>query len=197
MCALVGSGNKKMIEALYMLNSYRGELSYSICSFSRDSSIMVLAQDAGKMPEGFIDSLPDAHFYIGHSQAPTTESTSIHPAVFSDAMLWHNGIVKQREIPHGVWDTEWMLKGIVTEGFDFLSSVVGSFACILYMNGQLYLFRNEISPLFVDAELNISSTKFYGGEPLTPNTVYQVNMEDQSLVEVAQFETKENPYFFG
>lgn len=197
MCALVGSGEKKMLNFLYDVNSYRGQLSYSVSTISRDSEILSLTQAAGKMPEGFIFELPDAHFYIGHSQAPTTESTSIHPAKFKDAMLWHNGIVKQREIPDGVWDTEWMLKGIVTDGFGFLSTVTGSFACVLFMQNQLFIFRNEISPLFVDKDLNISSTKFHGGEPITPNVVYQLNLKEMTMVEVAQFETRENPYFFG
>jgi len=199
MCALIGSSDKSMFKSLYELNSYRGQLSYSLCSFStdRNTSLQVLLQDRGKMSADLIDDLPSNSFFIGHSQAPTTEATSIHPAIIGSSMLWHNGIVKQREIPVGVWDTEWLLKGITTSGFDFLSTVIGSFACVLYMNNNLYVFRNEISPLFVDDKLNLSSTQFVGGRSLEPNTVFMLNITDCSLVEVTQFETGENPYFFG
>lgn len=196
MCAIVGSFNKSMLTDLFKLNAYRGELSYSLCSFD-DSNIQVLMQDKGKMPGGFVNAFPPSTYYIGHTQAPTGENSSIHPASKGGALLWHNGIVKAKEIPSGMWDTEWMLEGILRYGFSFLSKVDGTFACVLYKNNVLYVFRNEISPLFVDGDLNISSTKFAGSVSLTPNTVFVIDIQNKMLQPVGKFETKENPYYFS
>lgn len=197
MCALVGSFDKSKLKELFNLNAYRGELSYSLASFNHDVQLQVLMMEAGKMPGNFIDGFPESYYYIGHTQAPTTEATSIHPAAFRNALLWHNGIVKQKELPGDAWDTEWILKGILTDGFEFLSTVDGTFACIMYQDGELFVFRNEISPLFVDDVLNFSSTKFIGSHPIEPNKVFKIDIDNKALVEISAFQTKDNPYYFG
>jgi asparagine synthetase B (glutamine-hydrolysing) len=196
MCAIVGSFKKETIRELFALNAYRGQLSYSLCGMSKDIQLIGLQRGEGQLPIGFIDEFIQSEYYIGHSQAPTTDTKNIHPAQIGQDMLWHNGIVKQKNISSGVWDTEWILQGINTKGFDFLSDVDGSFACILYKNNVLYVFRNEISPLFVDDNLNISSTKFQESRSLEANTVYKIDLEKLQLIPIATFKTKVNPFFF-
>ena len=110
-------------------------------------------------------------------------------------MLWHNGIVKQKSLDKDMWDTSWLLEQIIDYGWSSLSRVDGTFACVLYKDGKLYIFRNEISPLYYDRELNISSTKFEGAIDLPPNKVYELNIVNKRLLEVAQFQTFENPYY--
>lgn len=200
MCAITGSFNKNKLVELYKLNSYRGELSYSIGSFSRSSNrtrLDILIQDQGKMPGNLIDSIPynPGQFFVAHSQAPTQGSSQIHPAVYEDVLLWHNGIIKQKSLPHGVWDTEWLVQNISDYGWSVLSRVDGTFACIMFRNNNLYVFRNEISPLFIDSDFNISSTKFEGSRSLPPNVVFKLDITEKKLDAEATFQTLENPYF--
>ena len=109
MCAIVGSFNRDKLKELFEINAYRGQLSYSLASFKTNSELQVVMKDKGKMPDYFYDEFPESDFYIGHTQAPTTESSNIHPAVNHEGdFLWHNGIIKQGKFK-GKWDTEWLL----------------------------------------------------------------------------------------
>jgi len=200
MCAITGSLHNENLKDLYALNAYRGELNYSLATFKPYKGkveFQTLFQDDGKMPDTLIDSIPckEGDFILAHSQAPTTDSKNVHPAVFGEAMLWHNGIIKQNKLSTGTWDTAWLLEQIIDYGWSSLSRVDGTFACIMYLNGSLYVFRNEISPLFIDDRFNISSTRYQGSVPLTPNKVWKLNFNTMYLDAVAYFETMENPYY--
>ena len=206
MCAITGSFNKEKLKELYKLNAYRGEMSYSLATFTpsplggdlvSEMRLGVLMQNDGSMPEELVDTVPlsENGYLIAHSQAPTTDTKNIHPAVYGSTMLWHNGIIKQKTIPEETWDTQWLLEQIVYYGWSSLSRIDGTFACIMYNNNEIYVFRNEISPLFYDDELNFSSTKFEGSKSLEPNKVFRVNFNYKQLSPVAFFETFENPYY--
>ena len=202
MCSIIGSSNREYFKKLYNLNAYRGALSHSLCALNVNGHIEQLAKDYGELTEDNIESFNSSFYFLGHSQAPTTESKNVHPAVNGGQLLWHNGIIKQGTF-EGEWDTQWMLDNIIEKGFGFLSDVDGSFACVYHNTQNLFIFRNEISPLFVDAEFNISSTKFNNSTPVPPNKVYQVTFvttdRDTPTVRlnvVAEFKTKENPYYF-
>ncbi len=200
MCAITASLDKEKLKELYKLNAYRGELNYSLSTFRNYKDkleLMTLFQDSGKMPDTMIDSIPskEGDFIIAHSQAPTTDSKNIHPAVYGDAMLWHNGIIKQKNISVGTWDTAWLLEKIIDYGWSSLSRVDGTFACIMYLNRYLYVFRNEIAPMFYDKNLNFSSTKTDSAEELPPNQVFQLNLSLKTIKPVAYFTTHENPYY--
>jgi hypothetical protein len=203
MCAISGSFDPVKLKELYKLNAYRGEHSHSMCSFTPYKSgyieLCTLMQDEGPMSDELFEfavSLPD-RFYITHSQAPTGQTGHMHPAAYGDCMLWHNGIIKQKSLPENTWDTLWMLENITNYGWSSLSRIDGTFACIMYNSGEMFAFRNEISPLFIDENLNISSTKFEGAKPLEPNIVWKLSLVDKSLTAVAYFDTFENPYYFG
>jgi asparagine synthetase B (glutamine-hydrolysing) len=204
MCALIGAQTKDEFLRLHELNKYRGEVSHSVAQFSFDeygvaqkaslvSAPGVLAPEV--VPEDQVNSL-----IIGHTQAPTTGTGNIHPAHYKDAMLWHNGIIKQGQ--YESWDTEHILKTVYHRGFGSLSDIDGTFACFLYMDAKLYVFRNEISPLFWDhTTSSFSSTKTSGMTAVNPNTVYAIepciHLSDRFCLRyVASFTTKENPYFF-
>lgn len=200
MCAITASFSKLKLEELYKFNAYRGELSYSLSAFSFDDTqvrMKTIVQGSSKMPEGLIASQVEdvSIYYIAHSQAPTTNCNNIHPAIYKDVMLWHNGIIKQKNITQGTWDTEWLLKQILDYGWSSLSKIDGTFACIMYNKGELFVFRNEISPLFYDKDLNFTSTKVDLTESLLPNTVFKINLESKQLTSIACFETMENPYY--
>jgi len=200
MCAITGSFSKQKLKDLYRLNAYRGELSYSLSSFTVEEKKVrfdTMMQDRNKMPEGLIENMLEGEnkYYIAHSQAPTTDANNIHPAVYGDCMLWHNGIIKQNKLDTGTWDTQWLLEQIINYGWSSLSRVDGTFACIMYNCGELLVFRNEISPMFYDREMNFSSTKVEFTESLPPNKVFKVNLRYKQLSPIAYFETKENPYY--
>jgi len=200
MCAITGSFSQNKLADLYRLNAYRGELSYSLSSFSfgEDSvRLETMMQDRDKMPEGLIKGLTggDNKYFIAHSQAPTTNANNIHPAVYGDCMLWHNGIIKQKNLTEGTWDTQWLLEQILNYGWSSLSRVDGTFACIMYNSGELFVFRNEISPMFYDKDMNFSSTKVEFAESLPPNKVFKINLKYKQLSPIAYFQTMENPYY--
>lgn len=199
MCAIFASFDPIKLKDLHLLNSYRGELSYSVSTFRQDNdkiNLQVLMKDRGKLDHALIDNIPGGNYYVCHTQAPTAPSSDIHPAVVSDSLLWHNGIVKQGTIANVPWDTQYILTNIIDYGWSSLSRIDGTFACIGFIDSQLYVFRNEISPLFVDNDLNISSTKFEGSRSIPANKVLKFNLEFKMLDYITTFETVENPYYF-
>lgn len=200
MCAIIGSFNKEKLEELHKLNSYRGESSYSFSAFdyNQPSKVQYVYKHKGKMPDEYIANTyvyNESTYYVAHTQAPTTDTDNIHPAIFGNSMLWHNGIIKQKNMSPGTWDTAWLLEQISDYGWGSLSDVDGTFACILYYSNDLYVFRNEISPMFYDKELNFSSTKFEDSISLPPNTVFKIDLRNKIIESVAYFKTKENPYY--
>lgn len=204
MCAIIGSFDKATFQHLYTINEHRGNLSHSVVKFEvnatapDDVDILELWKSPGNLNLQVVDRGVDGPYMIGHTQAPTTDTSNIHPSGYNGSLMWHNGIVKQKELQPDIWDTWWLLRGIEEEGFDFLSTVVGSFACVLYgVEKKIYVFRNEIAPLYIDENFNISSVEIEGFKSLRPNVAFEMNLSTKKLKEVAEFKTKENPYYFG
>lgn len=217
MCAIIGSSDLNTLKELIELNSYRGSHSYSFSLFNTYSNTLhVLKRKLGTIN---LDSLfiPANSYCIVHIQAPTTDAKdvdSIHPAAipgttseFPDMALWHNGIikedtVKENAIKYGTsWDTAQILKALKVNNhsWNILNDFDGTFSC-LYFNrllDRLVLFRNEISPMFIDDKLNISSTRFSGSKETEPNVVFEMDLQYNRLINVGEFRTVENPYFFG
>lgn len=207
MCAIVGSFSKTKLKELIELNSYRGNHSYSLSEYDvKTGEARVLARELGEFNFNLINELTPSRYYIAHTQAPTTGEQSIeniHPFKFNNSLLWHNGIIKEDcilemqdklETKQG-WDTA-LLSEWVFYSRD-LSEVDGTFSCVKYIYNNLYLFRNEISPMFIDGEWNISSTKFENSTSTPPNEVLYMDFDSKELKSVRSFTTKENPYFFG
>lgn len=206
MCSISGSYSLEKIKGLTKLNAYRGELSHSITVFDQTTKLVYQHKGLGplvlenhKLPVGYI---------LVHQQAPTTEYSpeNIHPAIIDDNMLWHNGIIKHDSIKvnnikfgtNYTWDTELLLKALMRQGVPVLDNFDGSFACVLKLQGKLYCFRNEISPLFTDDShyVNLSSTQAVGMKALNPNVVYEINLTTGNLIQISYFKTYDNPYYF-
>lgn len=200
MCGIFCSFSKDKLLELAKLNASRGGHSFSIMT------------DLGGIHKNFgkfdISCAPEGNFFVCHVQAPTTEERgveSIHPAEYQTAKLWHNGIIKdfdvtrlqQKQNTQQKWDTMLLLHEIL-ESKQNLNEINGSFACILYHDGDFYAFRNEISPLFYDQELSISSLKFAASKSLPANEFFKLNLQTRTMDATGiKFATKENPYFFG
>jgi hypothetical protein len=196
MCSIIASFSSNKLKDLYTLNSYRGSLSYSFAYFTlweEEFTMQELVRGKGVAPDFLFND--KSYFTVCHSQAPTTQASNIHPAVYRGSYLWHNGIVKQKTLVPGQWDTIWLLQKIKEQGWDSLSEIDGTFACILYNNDGLYVFRNEISPMYYDSQMNFSSTKFENSQSLIPNHVFKIDLAQRKLISIHEFKTFENPYF--
>lgn len=223
MCAIVGSFDTNKLLELIELNSYRGSHSFSFSLYDTYlNRLTVVKRQVGSIDKSIIN-IPSRFYGIAHIQAPTTDARdadSVHPALADllstytidkdnteyqyNHALWHNGILKADycktlQHRHGIinWDTNLMLCELMVDGWHSLSRLDGSFSCLYYVNGGLYLFRNEISPMFIDEEMNISSTKFDGSVSTEPNKVLKVELQNKTAAPIFTFKTVENPYYFG
>lgn len=217
MCAIVGSRDFDTLVNLVELNSYRGSHSHSFSLYDISTGKMILCNRDFGMPDLRHMVIPDNNYAIVHIQAPTTEAkdmNSIHPATSGnitnftpDHALWHNGIIKESVVKKfepkykTKWDTKQILLSIIEQwgSFDALNEMDGAFSCLYYNKdqGKLFIFRNEISPMFIDDNLNISSTKFEGSKATDPNLVLQLDFTNSIIPVVGSFTTVENPYYFG
>lgn len=201
MCAIFGSSSLEKLKELYELNRYRGELAYSLACFEANRGEIkntILWRARTPLPPDTWELLDGKKgYFLGHIQAPTSDTEEIQPCRIESSLLWHNGIIKQKELEPGHWDTLHLHKHFIKYGHPVLSDMDGSFACVYYSGNYLNLFRNEIAPLFYDKDLNISSTEFEGSKPLPPNHVFDMNIYMGQLRSLGEFLTKENPYFIA
>lgn len=224
MCAISGSFDPKKLAELCKANEYRGTHSHSLALFDcRDLELIGVERKLGPMNYDHISTMKkypnNEVYYIAHQQAPTGAQTTkkcIHPAVkhtYSDyeelinsEYLYHNGILKDKQIEKlqeeynvdANWDTYLLLLELSREIPYKKIDIDGSFAC-LYIKSWQYpkLFRNAMCPMFVDDELNVSSTKFSESRSIKANTVYTMNFNGDklSLHEDFSFKTKNMPYY--
>ena len=219
MCAIFGSSDKEKFLELAELNQYRGKYSNSTSAFVvnrfksfGDSSAehLFTQRQLGLFDDHWVKEHNEVNttgyitYYLGHVQAPTTDSVKTHPSNINADLLWHNGIVKdyqvkswQHEYGHVDWDTELLHRHLLF-GND-LDNVDGTFSCARYEDrySALTLFRNEISPLYYDEDLNISSSKFDNSKETESGVLYLMDLQKSELEPMKRFETKENPYYFG
>ena len=197
MCAIFASYNLNTFKELHQLNKYRGERSYSHYVICPDTK-KILSVDKG---QGELTDYGDVQgYHIGHIQAPTTDTDNIHPAIADSGYLWHNGILKasaikslqQRLDSKEEWDTSLLLSSI-TE----LDDIDGSFGCLhLVESEKVSVFRNDIIPMFMDKDFNISSTKFSGGQMITSGVIQELDFNTNTVIQRGTFATNNNPYFF-
>ena len=207
MCAIVGSFSRDKLIELIELNSYRGSHSFSYSTID-DNGLDIHKKDLGAIDYNRIGK--NNHYKIVHIQAPTTDSKwedSIHPAQqtsIAETALWHNGIIKANYVKEMQkvfgedtnWDTELLLRAI-NYSTTMLSKVDGSFSCLWWDGLNANLFRNDISPMFYDGDLNISSTKFEGSISTPANKILRMEFAQKALYNTGEFKTVENPYYFG
>ena len=219
MCAIFGSSNKEKFLELAELNQYRGKASHSTSMFTTsryenyDNLSLVKHVITSKREGLFQDLVTDfteddsthwVTYYLGHVQAPTTDSDDIHPSEIVGDLLWHNGIIKDYQVndwkrKYGQldWDTGLLHRHFILGGD--LDNIDGTFSCARYEYGPgaLTLFRNEISPLYYDDNLNISSVEFENSKETESGVQYLMDIRRSELEPMKRFETKENPYYFG
>ena len=202
MCSISASKDKKQLLKLVDLNRYRGEESHSVSQFLYSDDGLDLKSQTKSYGPLDLDLLDGNWDYcVVHQQAPTSKEVNntdlatgrfIHPAKKDKSYLWHNGIIKEGKF-EGDWDTAWLFDQALNED---LNKVDGSFACMLYHENQIYVFRNEISPLF-KSDSTFSSTIFPEASAVDPNVYWKLDYNSDVLEQGFIFKTKENPYYFG
>lgn len=209
MCSIIGSFKQDKVVQLCKSNEHRGQVSHSLSLYDIVSGKIEVQRRVGPVDYDEIMSIDKdpLTYIIVHMQAPTSGTFNpslVHPAQFEGNYLWHNGILKQSYVDKlkkqldevCSWDTFLLLKSI-TASRDNLNYLDGSFSCLLYSHEKLYAFRNEISPLYYDAHLNISSTMFLGSKSTECNVLQHIDFNFDTLFNVQSFKTVENPYFFA
>jgi len=210
MCAIFGSFSKEKLLELAKLNSARGNFSYSITSINKTTrSVIESVKGFGEFRPHFKN---EGAYYICHIQAPTSATTKefrrIHPSrIYQDpdgnTYLWHNGVLKYEWYTKSChydsdlsWDTDVLHKEILLS-YKNIENVDGQFSCAYLDKSGLFLFRNSEAPMFVDDEMNVSSTQFEGSHATLPGHAYEFNFEDMQFDDVWQFKCKSNEYYFG
>jgi hypothetical protein len=206
MCAIVGSFDKDKFLELIELNSKRGSFSHSFTLIDKNFHIQYISKEFGEFRKELIDNYKDGMYIIGHIQAPTggiiKDYNRIHPAQEKGTLLWHNGILKdlyikdlqERFNTDITWDTHLLLMNK-----DMLEDVNGTFSCLeLKEDEYLKIYRNSDSPMFIDDDLNISSTKFIGSKSTTHNQVYSIDFINKKIDIISKWTSIHmSPYFFG
>ena len=203
MCSIIGSFDKDKLVELADLNRYRGEHSHSLYVFCPETyGIKFQHKALGSL--NFNEHELPSGYMVAHQQAPTTKkwNNNIHPAEWNNNLLWHNGIIKAPTVKRlkelhktdETWDTKLMLYSL-DKFHDPLESIDGSFSCLWMRGPELMLFRNEISPMFIDDDFSISSTKFKGAKSTEANTMYFFDIKYRQLGEDRKFLTVNNPYY--
>lgn len=225
MCAISGSYSLEKLKELYELNSYRGVVSSSFAIFDEESALVVLQRYTGRIPDEIwtderMTVKDHGCYFLCHSQAPTSTEvvSTIHPAEYERILVWHNGIIKPTAIAdqneklgtNYKWDTAILAHILATQKItqlsETLSTLNGSFACVVHAgpysneagSSSLYVMRNEISPLFIDDDLNISSTKFDNSTSLPSGIMYEMDLFARRKFAIGMnFDTAENPYYIA
>lgn len=211
MCGIIGSFSKNKIIELTKINSTRGNKTFSLSVLNVDCEILRCVKEIGNFSESVFNEIDNLHnqelYYILHIQSPTKVTNittqTIHPAIYDDNYLWHNGMIIERNMNvikekyeyQSDWDTGLILK-MVTSSFDNLTEIEGSFGCLLLKNNNLSIFRNNIIPMYCDDDLNISSAEFENSTKIHSNTVYGIDLKNKRLNHLKEFKNVHNPYKF-
>jgi len=205
MCGIIGSFSKDKIVELSALNSERGNKAFSLSVISGDIAIRRVI---GKFNPAILNDVEDDAYYILHIQSPTKlinlSTDTIHPSKIVDNYLWHNGMILENDLAEkkqklkstSNWDTELINLGIIQHGWSFLDTIEGSFACVSYSDYNIHIFRNQIVPLHIDNELNISSAPFKGGSLIEYNKIFYLDLINRTVEEIQKFNNTHNPYLF-
>jgi len=216
MCGIIASKSIKKFKELVLLNQSRGTFSHSLTMLQYDDTNKHILDKSiyrqfgefnFKVFDGVSDDLQNIYL-IGHVQAPTgglvKDYQRIHPSNVADSSyMYHNGILKSKYIKEyivkdgyarDVWDTELLNNNIYKYGFDHLSKVYGSFACLLLQDDNLYAFRNNNSIIYYDDQLSFSSVKFDNSFELISGEVFKLDLTNNSLIGRHQFKLLDNYY---
>jgi glutamine phosphoribosylpyrophosphate amidotransferase len=210
MCGIIATKSITKLIELIKLNQQRGSFSHSLTVLAYNEDYTKLSthfiyRQFGEFNFKLFDDIIKNNkniknlYFIAHVQAPTggliKDKERIHPSnIFNKQYLYHNGILKSKYVNNykillneNEWDTSILNNNIYMFGFDHLSEVKGSFACILLKDDDLYVFRNNNSILYFDNNLNFSSVKFENSFELESGEVFKLDLHYNCLINHHQF----------
>jgi len=214
MCGIVASFSKEKLKELILLNQSRGTFSHSLMVLETAQQMplkqIALHKGFGEFNFDLLDEYEDGknYYYITHVQAPTqglvADYVRIHPSTIDNTYLYHNGIIQNKtldvikanndKLKNLSWDTE-LFHYHIKDNINNVNEINGSFACI-YIENSIKLFRNSMSILHYDFDLNISSTGFDGALELFPGQVFRLDLTTKTLDKEFNFTCEKN-YFFA
>lgn len=203
MCGISASFDLSILDNMIDANSFRGNFSFSLLVY--DVSIKQIVglhkgfHDHRKELISFYKQVNNPNlYYISHGQAPTNglikDFNRIHPASVNEYYLYHNGLLKN---VHDRWDTLLLLHLLLDAEDDnnILSSIEGSFACMMVCPYTVRVFRNKNSIIYYDNNLNFSSVNYDNCmDTLPANKMFNINFETRKLEEIFTFETCDDNY---
>ena len=201
MCSIFASHKKDILSELADLNQYRGNFSYSITEISNKVESQIKEFGIFNKDNIHYNNL----FKICHVQAPTgglvEDIDRIHPVEYSNTLLWHNGIITPRGIKFlqeklnttETFDTKLLSLALYNFGWCILNEIEGLFACVYYKDGCLFLFRTKHGKLYIDNvnedDIIISSERYKDTKCINFDTVYHLDISNNSLKEISKFKT--------
>jgi len=199
MCGISASFDLDVLSELIEINSTRGNFSFSLMAY--DISIKQIVglhkgfHDHRRELISFYKHINNHNlYYISHSQAPTAglikDFNRIHPASVNEYHLYHNGLLKNI---YDKWDTL-LLLNLLLDNPNILSSIEGSFACILVCPYAVKVFRNKNSIIYYDDDLNFSSINYDNMSEVLPNKMFNINFETRMIEEISTFKTCDDNY---
>ena len=206
MCGLIYNASCKEWPLLINKNLERAGVNKGVITFTAVTK-NVSARGYAYIHAGATEVVEDFESLVApgvlHMQAPTSEHSQPHPAIYGKTRVWHNGILKQstidawKDAAKSEWDTK-IIASIVSSGmFEKLSELDGSFACLAFIEPwrKFIAFRNNLSPLFTDG-FSMSSVQIYNHwKPIDPGVVYELSsVSGQWEPTVINFSTPGNPY---
>lgn len=202
MCGISGSFDRGRFITLMQGNQYRGSFSYSIMVLDNQFKVVHLSREFGEFNEHRVPKVVAGHYWIGHVQAPTggliRDIERVHPSEYRGSYLFHNGILKRGFLTsvggQGRWDTGVLHELLRDDGPDALDYVDGSFSCVYVTEGNVFMFRNATSPMFMNDQGDISSVKQVGVHtPTDHNRMYRLGTQ---FTTYTVFNNKNQPYYF-
>lgn len=176
MCGIVGSFSMANIALGFEHIKQRGTKGFSLSAIDSMGNILKTRAYTQESIEQAIHEISShvatsvSPYYVLHAQSPTGLSAKPHPAVAlttenRELGLWHNGMLNSAEYRGAdkpEWDTQILARDIAGDGFQALSTIEGTFACIAAIAGLgVFYFRNIMAPLYwCPVEGTLSSVPF-------------------------------------
>lgn len=199
MCSIIASYNKEKIKELVKINQHRGNFSYSISIF-KNGKLIESVKNFGSFNENILNTTSEGYI-ICHLQAPTggliQDTNRIHPTIINDSYLYHNGIITPRGMrflqdklnTDETFDTKLLHDAIIHYGFEILSDIEGLFSCLMVKDNEIFIFRTVHGKLYIDDDMNISSERFENSKCINSNTVYKLDIKNNTYVNYSEFKT--------
>jgi hypothetical protein len=197
---IAGSFSRDKLIELCEMHKYRGTYAYSIATYDVENHGMFSVNRGYGVLDYHKISISPHQYCIVQLQA--TPTRNIQPASkivdqkdYFEHYLWFNGSLTNNEVGKiqleedttERWQAMLLLKRVMRYGAPV--DVDGAFSCVYSDGKELYLFRNELEPMFRDEELTICTTPFKGSVSTSSNKMFRMDLKKKGLRLIEEFTT--------